>query len=63
MEFSVGEVVKFKKEHPCGTNQWEILRTGMDFKVKCLGCERVIMLSRPKFEKSVKEKLTTEELD
>ena len=55
MNFAVGEVVQFKKEHPCGSDQWEILRTGMDFRVKCLKCGRVIMLPRPKFEKSVKK--------
>ncbi|MCK8824546.1 DUF951 domain-containing protein [Fuchsiella alkaliacetigena] len=57
MEFEVGEVVKLKKGHPCGSNNWEILRTGMDFRLKCLGCERVIMLARAKFEKSFKEKV------
>ena len=57
MKFSVGEVVQFKKKHPCGNDQWEILRTGIDFRVRCLECDRVIMLSRPKFEKSVKKKI------
>ncbi|WP_027339661.1 DUF951 domain-containing protein [Halonatronum saccharophilum] len=55
MDFSVGDIVKFKKKHPCGEDQWEILRTGIDFRAKCLGCGRVIMLPRPKFEKSVKK--------
>lgn len=57
MKFEVGEVVKFKKEHPCGEDKWEILRTGMDFRVECLGCGRVVMMSRSKFEKNVKEKI------
>lgn len=57
MGFKVGEIIRFKKEHPCGDDRWKILRTGIDFKVKCLGCERVIMLSRSKFEKSVTEKV------
>ena len=57
MDFEVGEIVKLKKGHPCGSNSWEILRTGMDFRLKCLGCERVIMLARVKFEKSFKEKV------
>ncbi|MBM7624322.1 DUF951 domain-containing protein [Sporohalobacter salinus] len=61
MKFEIGEIVRFRKKHPCGDDRWEILRTGMDFKVKCLGCERVIMLSRPKFEKSVKEKVEVKE--
>ncbi|OCL28461.1 DUF951 domain-containing protein [Orenia metallireducens] len=57
MKFSVGEVVQFRKKHPCGEDRWEILRTGMDFRIKCLECGRVIMLPRPKFEKSVKKKV------
>ncbi|ADL13815.1 DUF951 domain-containing protein [Acetohalobium arabaticum] len=61
MEFEVGEVVRFRKEHPCGDDRWKVLRTGMDFKVKCLSCGRVIMLPRSKFEKSVTEKVATKE--
>ncbi|WP_133514902.1 DUF951 domain-containing protein [Halanaerobium saccharolyticum] len=56
-DFSVGDRVEFKKTHPCGGKNWKILRVGMDFKAKCETCERVIMLSRNKFEKSVKKKL------
>ena len=55
VKYNVGDVVKMRKVHPCGGEQWEILRTGMDFRLRCLKCGRVIMLSRPKFEKSVKE--------
>jgi len=55
-DYSVGDRVEFKKTHPCGGKTWEILRVGMDFKAKCETCERVIMLSRNKFEKSVKKK-------
>jgi len=64
--FQVGDVVKMKKNHPCGSDKWEILRTGADFRIKCLGCTRSLMLSRPKFEKSVKEILSSsnsQELD
>lgn len=56
-KYSVGDRVKFKKKHPCGGQNWLILRVGMDFKAKCETCERVIMLSRNKFEKNVKKKL------
>ena len=56
--FQVGDIVKMKKSHPCGSDRWEILRTGADFRIKCLGCTRSLMLSRPKFEKSVKEILS-----
>ncbi len=53
--FSVGDVVKMKKAHPCGSFEWEITRTGMDFGLKCKGCEHAVMLPRQKFEKAVKE--------
>ncbi|GAB6099643.1 DUF951 domain-containing protein [Halanaerocella petrolearia] len=57
MEFAVGEVVKFRKEHPCGNNKWKILRVGADFRVQCTGCKRMIMLPRRKFEKNIKQKV------
>ena len=55
--YEVGELVKFKKPHPCGENRWKIIRVGMDFKVKCTNCERLVMMSRREFEKKVKEKI------
>jgi len=55
--FQVGDKVKMKKVHPCGSDLWEIMRVGMDFRLKCLECGRVVMLPRSKFEKGVKEKV------
>lgn len=57
--FQVGDVVKMKKTHPCGSDRWEVLRTGADFRIKCLGCTRSVMIPRPKFEKSVKDILSS----
>lgn len=54
-KYNVGDVVKMRKVHPCGGDRWEIMRTGIDFRLRCLKCGRVIMLPRPKFERSVKE--------
>ncbi len=54
MEFTVGQIVTTKKNHPCGCNQWEILRTGADFRIKCIKCGHQIMMPRTKFEKSLK---------
>ena len=48
MEFNVGDKVKTKKVHPCGSKEWEIVRIGVDFKLKCVGCGHVIMLPREK---------------
>ena len=55
MDFSVGDIVQMKKTHPCGGTQWEILRTGIDFRIKCITCGHMVMLPRTKFEKSVKK--------
>ncbi|MDD5948901.1 MAG: DUF951 domain-containing protein [Lachnospiraceae bacterium] len=52
MDFQVGQVIKMKKQHPCGTNQWEILRVGMDFKLKCQGCQHEVMVTRKLVEKN-----------
>jgi len=54
-KYMVGDIVKMKKAHPCGSDEWEVMRTGMDFRIKCLGCGRQVMLPRPKFEKGVKK--------
>jgi hypothetical protein len=53
-ELYIGDVVEMKKVHPCGTSKWEIIRLGADIKIKCLGCGRIIMLPRLKFEKGIK---------
>lgn len=53
-KFNLGDVVRMKKQHPCGNFDWEILRVGMDFRIRCVKCGRQVMLPRSKFEKSVK---------
>jgi len=52
MNLQVGEIIRMKKKHPCGTNEWEILRIGMDFRLRCAGCGREIMVPRRLVEKS-----------
>lgn len=54
-KYYLEDIIQTKKPHPCGSDQWEIIRVGMDFKIKCLGCGRVVMLPRSKFEKRVKK--------
>ena len=54
MNYSVGDKVRLKKKHPCGSFDWEITRTGMDFGIKCCGCGHFVMIPRVKFEKAVK---------
>ena len=52
MNFEVGDVVKLKKKHPCGSQEWEILRVGMDFRLQCMGCGHQIMVPRKLVEKN-----------
>lgn len=54
MILNVNDIVTLKKQHPCGSSQWEILRTGADIKMRCLGCNHQVMLARSTVEKSIK---------
>ncbi|MDO1604955.1 DUF951 domain-containing protein [Lactobacillus sp. YT155] len=52
--YNLGDIVLMKKPHACGENNWEIIRIGADFKIKCLKCGHIVMMSRADFEKKVK---------
>lgn len=52
--YEVGDIVKLKKQHPCGSSEWEILRVGADFRLKCTGCGHQIMIARKLVEKNTK---------
>ena len=54
MNFEVGAIVKLKKPHPCGSREWEILRVGADFRLKCTGCGHQIMVPRKLVEKNAR---------
>ena len=60
MEYNIGDIVRTKKQHPCGSKLWEITRVGVDFKLKCLGCNHVIMLERQKALKMITKKINKE---
>lgn len=53
--YSLNSIVVMKKPHPCGTNEWEIVRIGADIKIKCCHCGRTIMLPRIEFNKKLKK--------
>lgn len=55
MVFEVGDVVQLKKGHPCGSNEWEILRVGADFRLQCKGCGHQIMVPRKMVEKNTRK--------
>ncbi|MBO1265635.1 DUF951 domain-containing protein [Proteiniclasticum sp. SCR006] len=54
-EYEIGTIVQMKKQHPCGSYLWEVTRLGADIKIKCKGCDRIVMLPRNKFEKDAKK--------
>ena len=61
MDIRVNDILVMKKPHPCGEKRWLVLRTGADFRLRCLGCGHELMLPRSKAEKSIKRVLRTEE--
>jgi hypothetical protein len=60
LKLYVGDIVELKKPHPCGGNSFTILRTGMDFRIKCNTCQTQIWINRPKLEKRIKKILSAE---
>ncbi|MBR5180599.1 MAG: DUF951 domain-containing protein [Lachnospiraceae bacterium] len=54
MDIHLGDKLKMKKPHPCGSYEWEVLRVGIDFRLKCCGCGHMIMIPRKQAEKNVK---------
>ena len=59
--FELGDVVEMKKQHPCGTNEWKVIRMGADVRIKCEGCQHSVMIPRREFEKKMKKVLTKAE--
>lgn len=53
--FDLNYIVEMKKPHPCGENEWRIIRMGMDIRIKCLGCDHSVMLPRREFERKMKK--------
>lgn len=60
MDVRVGDKLLMKKAHPCGSKEFEVLRIGMDFKIRCTGCDHEVMLPRLKCEKNIKKILRAE---
>ena len=55
MDIRIGDVVRMKKQHPCGSYEWEILRVGMDFRMRCAGCGHQVMMPRKQAEKYIRQ--------
>ena len=63
VKYNVGDVLKLKKKHPCGSDEWVVTRIGADFKIKCMGCDHVIMIPRHELQKDVKKIIKKAEED
>jgi hypothetical protein len=55
--FQLGDVVQMKKAHPCGSNEMEVIRMGMDIRIRCVGCKHSVLVPRAKFESKLKKVL------
>ena len=62
MNIRLNDILVMKKAHPCGSNQWKVLRTGADFRLKCLGCGHEVMTPRFKAEKNIRQVIPFENL-
>ncbi len=54
MDIELNDIIKMKKPHPCGSQEWEVLRVGADFRLKCMGCEHQVMIARRIVEKNIR---------
>ena len=57
MQYELHDRVKMRKAHPCGSDEWEIIRVGADIKIKCAGCGRIVMMDRSVFDKRLRKVL------
>lgn len=55
LKYNLGDMIEMKKQHPCGSKIWKVTRVGVDIKIKCQGCDHVVMIPRIKFEKRLKK--------
>ena len=55
MDIQVGDMITLKKQHPCGSKEWEVLRVGMDFRLKCMCCDHQVMIPRKQVEKNIRQ--------
>ena len=62
MDIQIGDVLMMKKTHPCGSKQWLVLRSGADLRLRCINCQREIMVARQRVEKNIRNILRPENL-
>lgn len=61
MDVRLGDILEMKKKHPCGCNRFDVLRIGMDFRLRCTGCGHMFMIPRVKAEKGIRKIIREEE--
>ncbi len=54
LRLRLGDVIRLRKPHPCGEDRWEVLRTGADVRIRCLGCGRLLLVPRASLEKRIR---------
>ncbi|WP_432355986.1 DUF951 domain-containing protein [Sporosarcina sp. A2] len=62
-QFGLNDVVEMKKQHPCGTNAWKVIRMGADIRIKCMGCGHSLMIPRNDFAKKMKRVIQQGEME
>ena len=55
--YNVDDILQFKKSHPCGSDEWKVIKVGVDYKLECMGCKRQILIPRVELKKKVKRKV------
>ncbi len=60
-EFKLGDCVEMKKQHPCGSKIWKVIRTGADIRIECQGCGHQVMMPRSKFEKNMRRTVSPDQ--
>ena len=63
IRYYVGDRVQMKRSHPCGSQEWDVMRIGVDFVIQCCGCGHRVMLARSKFEKAVKKIVSRKDVE
>lgn len=62
-EYALNDIVVMKKPHPCGANEWKIIRMGADIRIKCNNCGRSVLMQRMEFERKLKKVITESSID
>jgi hypothetical protein len=61
MEVTPGDILRLKKKHPCGSDEWLVVDIGVDFRIRCLGCDRLLLIERLKLERKIKSLVSPRE--